>query len=73
MKYLEGESTEATKQGGLKAEAAEAVTSDLRWGASDERQQASEDVLWTGLISDDVIDLRLLAWAWGVALSLGLL
>ena len=30
MKYLEGGSTGATEQGGLKAEAAEAVTSDLR-------------------------------------------
>ena len=34
MKYLEGGSTGAAEQGGMKAEV---VTSDLRWGASDER------------------------------------
>ena len=55
MKYLEGGSTGAAEQGGLKAEAAEAVTRQCR----DERSlmRASDERRRSGLpISDDDLD-----------------
>ena len=53
MKYLEGGSTRAAEQGGLKAEVVVIVT--RRWAISDEgngKRQVTTTI-WTGPISDD--------------------
>ena len=77
MKYLEGGSIVVAKQGGQKAEAAEAIT--RRWAISDEGEQWVTTMMiwivdWTDLRRQsglDWSDLRLLTWGLsGVALAL---